>query len=301
MASEHGTVEGVTGVADGVQGQGLRIVGLNAFLPGFRLVHEFAERNGHEVVLVVTLPETGRYGAAVQPMVTGLPEQTDVLITRKLRTVAAPVIDALRPDVIISAAFPRLIPPEILEIPKYGAINCHPSPLPAGRGPTPQRLIYEGDERVGATVHRTAAGFDTGAILAQRIVPLPDDLNGTGIMQVWGYLLGQCLDEAVPHLVAGDPGEPQDPAAAGEAPFFTEAELLLDLTEPSAVVRRKAAALNVTSPQAKVHLAGTTYVITRTDVVPAGSVSMSEPGSVLEEHEDGWTVQTGDLPLRLTD
>ncbi|TDD24546.1 hypothetical protein E1218_16345, partial [Kribbella turkmenica] len=241
----------------------LRIVTLNAFLPGYRLVHEFAERNGHEIVLVVTLPRTDRYGQD-SPLAVDLPAGSNALITGKLRTVAAPVIEALRPDVIISAAFPRLIPGEILEIPKYGAINCHPSPLPAGRGPTPQRLIYEGDERVGATVHRTAVEFDTGAILAQRVVPLPDDLNGPAIMQTWRTLLGQCLDEAVPRLVAGDPGTPQDPADATEAPFFTEAERYLDLTEPSAVIRRKTAALNVTAPTARLRLSGTTYTITRT-------------------------------------
>ncbi|HEY9339638.1 MAG TPA: formyltransferase family protein [Kribbella sp.] len=275
----------------------LRIVGLNAFLPGFRLVHEFAERNGHEVVLVVTLPETSRYGAP-DPMVAGLPESTNVLITRKLRTVAAPVIAALRPDVIISAAFPRLIPGEILDLPKYGAVNCHPSPLPAGRGPTPQRLIYEGDERVGATVHRTAAEFDTGAILAQRIAPLPDDLNGTGLMRSWRTLLSECLDEAVPRLVAGDSGELQDPSAASEAPFFTDAERLLDPTEPSRVIRRKAAALNVTAPTAQIELDGSTHLITRTD--PADVSSSAEPGTVLEHHPDGWTIQTADAPLRLT-
>jgi methionyl-tRNA formyltransferase len=275
----------------------LRIVALNAFLPGFRLVHEFAGRNGHELTLVVTLPETGRYGAS-DPMVAGLPDGIDVLITRKLRAVAAPVIAALRPDVIISAAFPRLIPGEILDLPKYGAINCHPSPLPAGRGPTPQRLIYEGDERVGATVHRTAAEFDTGAILAQRIAPLPDDLNGTGLMQSWRTLLSECLDEAVPRLVAGDPGVPQDPSAASEAPLFTDAERVLDLTEPSRIIRRKAAALNVTAPTARIHLDGTTYLITRTD--PAHLTSSAEPGTVLEHHPDGWTIQTADRPLRLT-
>jgi len=275
----------------------LRIVGLNAFLPGFRLVHEFAERNGHEVVLVVTLPETSRYGAS-DPMVAGLPESTNVLITRKLRTVAAPVIAALRPDVIISAAFPRLIPGEILDLPKYGAVNCHPSPLPAGRGPTPQRLIYEGDERVGATVHRTASEFDTGAILAQRITPLPDDLNGTGLMQSWGTLLRECLAEAVPRLVAGDPGEPQDPALASEAPFFTDAERLLDLTEPSRVIRRKCAALNVTAPSALADLDGATHLIVRTD--PADISRSAAPGTVLARHDDGWTVQTADHALRLT-
>ncbi|HEY3560485.1 MAG TPA: formyltransferase family protein [Kribbella sp.] len=275
----------------------LRIVALNAFLPGFRLVHEFAERNGHELVLVVTLPETGRYGTS-DPMTAGLPDGTNVLITRKLKTVAAPVIAALRPDVLISAAFPRLIPDEILGIPAYGAINCHPSPLPAGRGPTPQRLIYEGDERVGATVHRTAAEFDTGAILAQRIAPLPDDLNGTGLMQAWGTLLGECLDEAVPRLVAGDPGEPQDPAAASEAPFFTDAERLLDLTEPSHTIRRKAAALNVTAPSAQLELDGATHLITRTD--PSTATSTAPPGTVLHHHPDGWTIQTADRPLRLS-
>ncbi len=276
----------------------LRIVSLNAYPGGYRLVQDFAERNGHEIVLVVTLPHSTRYGESVRPMVLDLPERGNALITSKLRTIAAPVIETLRPDVIISAAFPRLIPAEILELPKYGAINCHPSPLPAGRGPTPQRLIYEGDDRVGATVHRTAAEFDTGAILAQRIAPLPEDLNGTGIMQTWRELLTACLDEAVPRLVAGDPGEAQDPAAATEAPLFTDAEYRLDLNEPSAVVRRKAAALNVTSPAARVELGGTTYVISRTDVVPAATAVA--PGTVLEEHEDGWIVQTGDLPLRLT-
>ncbi|WP_432882370.1 methionyl-tRNA formyltransferase [Kribbella sp. CA-245084] len=275
----------------------LRIVGLNAFLPGFRLVHEFAEQNGHELVLVVTLPETGRYGAA-DPMVAGLPDDMNVLITRKLRPVAAPVIAALRPDVVISAAFPRLIPDEILEIPKYGAINCHPSPLPAGRGPTPQRLIYEGDERVGATVHRTASEFDTGAILAQRITPLPEDLNGTGLMQSWGTLLRECLAEAVPRLVAGDPGEPQDPASASEAPFFTDAERVLDLTEPARVIRRKCAALNVTSPSAQADLDGATHLIIRTD--PADLPRSAAPGTIIEGHDDGWTVQTADVALRLT-
>lgn len=278
----------------------LRIVGLNAFLPGFRLVHEFAERNGHELVLVVTLPQTSRYGAS-DPMVTELPDDLNVLITRKLRTVAAPVIAALQPDVVISAAFPRLIPGEILDIPKYGAINCHPSALPAGRGPTPQRLIYEGDERVAATVHRTAAEFDTGAILAQRTAPLPDDLNGTGIMESWRTLLSECLDEAVPRLVAGDPGEPQDPSAASEAPFFTEAERVLDLTEPSRVIRRKAAALNVTASTAQVHLEGALHLITRTDpVAPTTTPPHNTPGTILEKHPNGWTVQTADHPLHLT-
>lgn len=278
----------------------LRIVCLNAFLPGFRLLYDFAARNGHEIVLVVTLPLTSgsRYDEDANPFVVDLPERTDVLISGKLRTVAAPVVQALQPDVVISAAFPRLIPAEILQLPKYGAINCHPSPLPEGRGPNPARLIYEGDERVAASVHRTAAEFDTGAILAQRIAPLPADLNGSGLMQSWYELLSECLDEAVPRLVAGEAGEDQDPARASEAPLFTDEEKLLDLAVPAAELRRKTAALNVTSPQAQIRVGNTTHVISRTD--PADGASAGTPGTVIAEHDDGWTIQTADLPLRFT-
>ncbi len=275
----------------------LRIVGLNAFLPGFRLVHEFAERNGHELVLVATLPETSRYGAS-DPMVAGLPDSLNVLITRKLRTVAAPVIAALRPDVIISAAFPRLIPDEILEIPKYGAINCHPSPLPAGRGPTPQRLIYEGDERVGATVHRTAAEFDTGAILAQRIAPLPEDLNGSGLMQSWRTLLSECLDEAVPKLVAGDPGQPQDPAI----------RLRRAVLHRRRTTSRPHRAVPDDPPQSsrsqrhRPHRPGRAgrHHPPHHPNRPGHHQPHRRPGTILEKHPDGWTIQTADHPLRLT-
>ena len=153
---------------------------MNAFLPGYAGIAAWAERNGHEIVLVVT-PPTGasdRYDPEATPFVLELPRTANVLVTSKLRTIAAPVIASLEPDLVISAAFPRLIPADILTLPKYGAVNVHPSPLPAGRGPNPIRLVYEGATTVAATLHRTEAEFDTGAILAQRERPLPRNSPG---------------------------------------------------------------------------------------------------------------------------
>lgn len=85
---------------------------LTSFLPAYQRVAEWTERNDHELVLVVTLPlgANQRYDAAAPPFVLDLPESVNVLITGKLRTVAAPVIEAMRPDLVISIAFPRLIP-----------------------------------------------------------------------------------------------------------------------------------------------------------------------------------------------
>src|SRR5687767_5342642 len=97
----------------------LRVVTLNSFLPGFKLVASWAARHGHELVLVVTTPigTDRRYDADANPFVLDLPPGTDILVTGKLRTVAAPVIAALEPDLVVSAAYPRLIPPAILDVP----------------------------------------------------------------------------------------------------------------------------------------------------------------------------------------
>jgi methionyl-tRNA formyltransferase len=61
---------------------------------------------------------------------------------------------------------------------------------------------------------------------------------------------------------------------------------------------RKPAALNVTAPSAQLELDGSTYLITRTE--PAGRNGSAAPDTLLEEHPDGWTIQTADEALRLT-
>ncbi|MFD0735851.1 methionyl-tRNA formyltransferase [Planotetraspora mira] len=277
----------------------LRIVAMHAYMPGYRLVAGWAERHGHEIVLVVT-PPTGaneRYDKNATPFVVDLPRDANVLVTGQLRSIAAPVIESLLPDLVISAAFPRLIPSEILGIAKYGALNLHPSLLPTGRGPNPGRLVYEGATTVGATLHRTEQDFDTGAILSQRERPLPDDLDGPTLFAMWNEMLAECLEEGAARAVAGEPGTPQDPSKASEAPFYTDAECLIDLTEPVVTIRRRVAALNVTSPKARIRLDGAEETVRSVYGVP--SDQQSSPGTVLERHADGWTVQAGDQPLRI--
>ena len=78
------------------------------------------------------------------------------------------MIAALAPDLIVSATYPHRIPPEVTAIPRYGAVNLHPSPLPRGRGPNPQRLIYEGDPIIGGTLHRMSPSSTPGRSSAGR-------------------------------------------------------------------------------------------------------------------------------------
>ncbi|MEU3185690.1 formyltransferase family protein [Streptomyces sp. NPDC006923] len=213
---------------------------------------------------------------------------------------AAPLIRALAPDLVISAAFARLIPREILDIPACGAVNLHPSVLPVGRGPNPMRLVYEGAETIGATLHRTEADFDTGAVLSQRERPLPENLSGPALMAGWLDMFTEVIEEGTDKALRGEPGIPQESAGASYVPAFSAEEQIIDFTEPAAVISRKVAALNVLTSRATVRLPDGEGIIRHVEpvfsgVVPRGGV----PGTVLAVHDDGWTVQAADKAVRV--
>ena len=274
-----------------------RVVLLTAHLPNYHLIADWAQRHNHQLLLVVTLPGgTGRrYGD--EDLVAGLSKEHNALITSQLRGVAAPAIAAMAPDLVISAAFPRLIPPEILEIPACGAVNLHPSVLPAGRGPNPFRLVYEGDRTIGATLHRTEAKFDTGPILSQRQRGLPREMSGPALLAALGEMFAEVIEEGAAKALAGEPGTPQDAARVSYAAPFTTEEELIDFAEPVAVICRKVAALNILTPRARFRLAGNDCVVQHAYKVPSEDGAV--PGTVLAPNTDGWTVQAADSAVRI--
>lgn len=73
----------------------------------------------------------------------------------------------LKPDLIISAAYGLILPKDILDLPKYGCLNIHPSLLPKYRGPSPiQAVILNGDSETGVTIFKMDEKIDHGPILA---------------------------------------------------------------------------------------------------------------------------------------
>lgn len=87
-------------------------------------------------------------------------------------------LDELEPDVVVVACFPRRLPAAWRERPRLGALNLHPSLLPAYRGPAPLFWQFRaGEERTGVTLHRVDDGFDTGAIVAQSPVAFPEGID----------------------------------------------------------------------------------------------------------------------------
>ncbi len=119
---------------------------------------------------------------------------------------------ALAPDLIVVAAFGLLLPPEVLNLPRFGCLNIHPSLLPRHRGPSPiAAAILQGDEITGATIMLLDADMDTGPILNHREVPISDE-DTTGSLGVKLAKVGaQLLMETLPLWIEGQiKPRPQD-------------------------------------------------------------------------------------------
>lgn len=89
----------------------------------------------------------------------------------------AEILRAVSPELIVVVAFGMILPPSVLQFPKFGCINLHVSLLPRYRGAAPmQRAIMNGERETGVTVMYMAEGLDTGDIISQSVFPIqPDD------------------------------------------------------------------------------------------------------------------------------
>jgi len=261
----------------------LRVVAFCVYLPGYQIVSEWASRHGHSIILLVTIR-----GARLQLF----PKSQDIMATDHLSTIAAPAIAALGPDLIVCSTFPRRIPAEITEIPRYGSVNLHPSPLPVGRGPNPQRLVYEGFPVLAATLHRMVPEFDSGAILSQTQRPYPEDLSGSKIFEIWGEMLSEVLELGTARAIGGEWGEEQCQAEATYAAPFTDAERCLSWDEPARVIQRKIAALNLAVPTATAVIDGVPCAVINLRVL--AERHQLSPGTVTARDGDVITVATAD-------
>lgn len=110
-------------------------------------------------------------------------------------------LSALEPDLICISTFPRLLGPALLEMPRYGALNVHPSLLPRHRGPNPYFWIYyHGDSETGVTVHQASARADAGSILLQESFTLPRGQNVARLHTQCAQLGAALLREALGSL-----------------------------------------------------------------------------------------------------
>lgn len=104
-----------------------------------------------------------------------------------------------KPDLIIVAAYGKILPKSILSIPGFGCINVHPSLLPKFRGPSPiQNTLLEGEEKTGTTIMLMDETMDTGDILAQKTASISSDETYENLHEKLSDLSAKLLIETVP-------------------------------------------------------------------------------------------------------
>ncbi len=91
---------------------------------------------------------------------------------------AVSTLAAYQPDIICVACFSQRIPRVIIDLPRLGCLNVHPALLPANRGPVPLFWTFrEGGGVTGVTIHLMDEGMDSGDILAQEVIVVPDGIS----------------------------------------------------------------------------------------------------------------------------
>lgn len=109
-----------------------------------------------------------------------------------------------QPDVICVACFSLRIPRVIIDLPRLGCLNVHPSLLPANRGPVPLFWTFrEGCEVIGVTIHLVDEGMDSGDILAQEIIEVPEGISYTELESQCAIRGGALLARTVWDLYEG--------------------------------------------------------------------------------------------------
>ncbi len=138
--------------------------------------------NDYNVVALFTRPDLprGRNQEIEKNPVRLLAEQKQIPIYTpiKLDDLVVTEIKKIKPDIIILAAYGKLLPREILDIPGFGCLNVHASLLPKYRGPSPiQNVLLNGEKETGVTIIQMNKGIDTGNILAKEKIIIESEDN----------------------------------------------------------------------------------------------------------------------------
>lgn len=200
---------------------------------------------------VVTLPDRtkGRGRKVVPSEIAACAEAAGVPVWRTIDINAADSmawIASHAPDVVAVVDFGQLVKKPLLELPRHGCVNLHPSLLPRHRGAAPvPYTILAGDEHTGVTIIRMVRRMDAGPMLSQVATPVDPSESAEELatrLRPLGALLLQTTLRALAHGAVE--GDPQDDAKATLAPKLTPDDRRIDWGLPAADVARRVRAMS---------------------------------------------------------
>lgn len=252
----------------------------------------------HEVCGVFTQPDKPKSrGMKLQPspvkeysLSVGLP----VFQPAKMRDgEALGILQELEPELIVVAAYGKILPPEVLELPKLGCVNVHSSLLPKYRGAAPINwAILNGEDETGVTIMYMAEGLDTGDILAQRSTPIDINENAAELFYRLADLGAELLIEVLKQLDQGTAAAvTQNDNLSCYAPMLSKELSPMDWAKTARQLHDQVRGL-YPWPAATTILDTVRCKIVRTSL--PGEHSGQTPGTVLQADKRGLRISCGD-------
>jgi methionyl-tRNA formyltransferase len=200
----------------------------------------------------------------------------------------------LRPDVLLVGSWPEKLGPALLQLPRLGCVNCHPSLLPAHRGPNPYvSAIVSGEIRTGVTFHRMTQRWDAGLILLQREVPIDPEDTGGSLRTRCARVAEKMVAELTEGLAAGSlQPQVQEEGRATRFPLPRDRDLEIDWRQPAVRIRDWIRAVQPWQ-RCYSHLGQQRVSFAESVVVPSVAEG-TRPGEVLESKGRNLRVATGD-------
>ena len=253
--------------------------------------------DGHEICGVFTQPDKPKnrgHKLMFSPVKEyALTQNLPVYQPLKMRDgEAEALVKQLAPELIVVAAYGKILPEEILNTPPYGSINVHSSLLPKYRGAAPINwAILDGDAETGVSIMYMAKELDAGDVILQKTTPIGEQEDAQTLTARLAELGAQALSEAVEALRNGTAGRtPQDASQQTYASMLSRDMSPIDWNRTARQINCQVRGL-IPWPCATAELAGQRFKIYETVL---GRETDSAPGTILSAGKQGIEVACGD-------
>lgn len=254
-------------------------------------------QSSHQVIAVITQPDKprGRGQRVSAAPIKARAEALGIPIWQPEKLRVDAFLDEMRAldvDLGVVAAYGKILPESLLQIPRLGMINVHASLLPRYRGAAPiQRAIMDGATHTGVTIMRVVKALDAGAMMSAEQIAIEPDETGGELEARLATLGARLLLPVVDQLERGTAVEvPQDDSQATYAPRILKTDGAIAWDRPAQAIHDQVRALSPW-PHAYTFLEGARYVVHVTRVAPdqvAGT-----PGEILPAPKGHLLIQAG--------
>lgn len=258
----------------------------------------------HEVCAVFTQPDKpkGRGYKLMPPPVKELAQSYSIPVfqpesLKRDPTAAVEILSEFCPDVIVVAAYGKILPKEVLELPRYGCINIHGSLLPKYRGAAPiQRAVLNGDKTAGVTTMQMAEGLDTGDILLMSETEIGQDETSAELFDRLSQLGAQLMLETLEKIDSITP-VPQNESESCYAAMLSKDMCPIDFNKSAFEVHKHICGLS-DWPCATTKLGGKLLKVYKSHIENTDKV-LGQPGTIIDEKSFTVACKTGSVSFKV--